>query len=80
MDNTSYFERLLTFAEFGAKNKRSERSVRRAVAAPDGLPYVDTPFGPRIDPDIAADYYRKRVRQSAPRRQGRRASGAEAAA
>jgi hypothetical protein len=67
------FSRFVSFREFGAMQNppRSERSVRRAVATPDGLPYIDTPFGPRIDLDIAADYYRKRVRQSAPRRQGR---------
>lgn len=69
------FRKLVPLAVFGAMQNppRGERAIRRWIDQPDGLPYVDTPAGKRIDVDLAFEYFRKRVLQAAPRRQGRAA-------
>lgn len=52
----------------------SERTVQRWINQPDGLPVTMLPSGiHRVDTVAAAEYLRKRVRQVAPVRQGRRA-------
>jgi hypothetical protein len=76
------FDELETPEQFGAglNPPRSARTIYDWMSRPNGLPYVTLPSGVRrIHRPSALAHILASQKQAAPRRQGRRASGKEAA-
>ena len=76
------FNQLVTLRAFGEMLDPPvcERTIRRMVNVPDGLPVVELPNGKhRINLQTAWDYLKGRERQLAPRRAGRASASKEAA-